>query len=104
MATTQLRVIESGMQIVGVPVVPEQLRQKYVAEAMRADPVELPQVFVPKEDFQAALQIMRLSVATCMTFLLRNLPPSVACDTTEEYDALLNWTLASTTMGNAQEH
>lgn len=51
------------------------------------------------EDAQARFQIMSLPAVTCAVVLLRTLPLSAMRDTAAEYDALLEWALASVTAG-----
>lgn len=87
------------MRVAGVPVGTETLQRQFAAEAMRGDPAELLRTLVPIEDAQAAFQIMRSSTVFLMTLLLRALPFSVARAAAEEYDALLEWALASVITG-----
>ena len=99
MVATQLTVVGRGMRVVGVPVGTADYQRESVETAMREDPAELLRALVPMEDAQASFQIMRLSAVTRMTFLLRALPPSVTRDAAKEYDAMLEWALASVIAG-----
>lgn len=48
---------------------------------------------------QAAFEKIRFSAVTHLTFLLRILPLNVTHGAAEEYDALLQWVLASVVAG-----
>ena len=50
---------------------------------------------VPMEDAQASFQILRLSAASRLSHLLRTVPSSITCQATVNYDALVEWALAS---------
>ena len=47
------------------------------------------------EDAQASLQILRLWATSRLSHLLRTAPPSITCQADENYDALVEWALAS---------
>lgn len=57
-------------------------------------PAEVLQALVFIEDAQTNFRTMRLSVAICMTLLLRISPPDVTIDAEEEYSTLLKLALA----------
>ena len=54
---------------------------------------------VPMEDAQASFQILRLSATSRISHLLRTVPPSITCQASAYYDALVEWTLASIIAG-----
>ena len=55
---------------------------------------------VPMEDAQASFQILRLSATFRLSHLLRTVSPSIACQAAANYDALVEWTLASIIAGD----
>ena len=55
---------------------------------------------VPIEDAQASFQILRLSATSRLSHLLRTVPPSITCQAAENYDALVEWALASILAGD----
>ena len=55
---------------------------------------------VPTEDAQASFQILRLSATSRMSHLLRTVPPSITCQAAANYDALVEWSLASIIAGD----
>ena len=79
----------------GVPVGIEQFKCGFLMEAVNAEPAELVRALVPMEDAQGGFQILRLSATSCLSHLLRTVPPSITCQTTENYVALVEWALAS---------
>ena len=67
------------MRVVGVPVGTEQFQRDFLQEAVNGEPVELVRALVPTEDAQASFQILRLSSTSCLSHLLRKVPPSITC-------------------------
>ena len=55
---------------------------------------------VPMEDAQASFPILRLSATSCLSHLLRTVPPSITCQAAANYDALVEWALASIIAGD----
>ena len=55
---------------------------------------------VPMEDAQASFQILRLSATSRVSHLLRTVPPYITCQAAANYDALVEWALASITAGD----
>lgn len=55
---------------------------------MRGEPAALVRDLVPLESAHASSQILRLSYALRMCFLLRTLPPDVTRNIAEEHDAM----------------
>ena len=55
---------------------------------------------VPMEDAQASFQILRLSATSRLSCLLQTVPPSITCYAAANYDALVEWALASIIAGN----
>ena len=52
------------------------------------------------EDAQASFQILRLSATSRLSHLLRTVPPSITCQAAANYDALVEWALASIIAGD----
>ena len=52
------------------------------------------------EDAQTIFPILRLSVNSCLSHLLRTVPPSITCQAAANYDALVEWALASIIAGD----
>ena len=95
MDTTGLTVVRQGMRVVGVPVGTEQFQRDFLQEAVNGEPAELVRALVPMEDTQASFQILRLSATSRLSHLLRTVPPSITCQAAANYDALVEWALAS---------
>ena len=55
---------------------------------------------VPMEDAQASFQILRLSATFRLSHLLRTVPPSFTCQAAANYDAMVEWALASIIAGD----
>ena len=55
---------------------------------------------VPMEDAQAKFQIWHLSATSHLSHLLRTVPPSITCQAAANYDALMEWALASIIAGD----
>ena len=100
MDTTGLTVVRQGMRVVGVPVGTEQLQRDILQGAVNGEPAELARALVPMEDAQAIFQILRLSATCRLSHLLQTVPPSITCQTAANYDALVEWSLASIIAGD----
>ena len=100
MDTTGLTVVRQGMRVVGVPVGIEHFQRDFLQEAVNGEPAELVRALVPMEDTQASFQILRLSVTSRLSHLLRTVPPSITCQAAGDYDALVDWALASIIAGD----
>ena len=100
MDTTGLTVVRQGMRVVGVPVGTEQFQRDFLQETVNGEPAELVRALVPMEDAQASFQILRLSATSRLLHLLRTVPPSMTCQTAANYDALVEWALASIIAGD----
>ena len=57
-------------------------------------------MLVPMEDAQASFQILRLSATSRFSHLLRTVPPSITCQAAANYDASVEWALASIIAGD----
>ena len=55
---------------------------------------------VPMEDAQASFQVLRLSATSRLSHLLRLVPPSITCQAAANYDAVVEWALASIITGD----
>ena len=55
---------------------------------------------VPMEDAQATFQILRLSATSRLSHMLQTVPPSITCQAAANYDALVEWALASVIAGD----
>ena len=84
----------------GVPVGTEQFQRNFLQEAVNGEPAELVRALVPMEDAQASFSILRLSGTSRLSHLLRTVPPSITCQAAVNYDALVEWALASVIAGN----
>ena len=84
----------------GVPRGTEQFQRDFLQEAVNGEPAELVRALVPMEDAQASFHILRLSATSCLSHLLRTFPPSSACQGAGNYDALVEWALASFISGD----
>ena len=100
MDSTGFTVVRQGMRVVGVPVGTEQFQRDFLQEAASGEPAELVRTLVPMEDAQVSFQILRLSVTSCLSHLLRTVPPSITCQSAANYDALVEWALASIIAGD----
>ena len=100
MDTTGLTAIRQGMRVVGVPVGTEQFQRDFLQEAVNGEPAELVRALVPMEDAQVSIQILRLSATFRLSYLLRTVPPSITCQAAANYDALVEWALASIIAGD----
>ena len=100
MDTTGLTVVRQGMRVVGVPVETEQFQRDFLQEAVNGEPAELARALVPMEDAQESFQILRLSATSRLSHLLRTVPPSITCQVAANYDALVEWALASIIAGD----
>ena len=84
----------------GVPVGTEHFQRDFLQEAVNGEPAELVRALVPMEDAQASFQILRLSATSRLSHLLRTVPPSITCQAAANYDALVEWALASIIAGD----
>ena len=84
----------------GVPVGTEQFQRNFLQEAVNGEPAELTRALVPMEDAQASFQILRPSATSRLSHLLRTVPPSITCQAAANYDALVEWALASIIAGD----
>ena len=100
MDNTGLTVVLQGMRVVEVPVGTEQFKHDFLQEAVNGEPAELVRALVPIEDVQASFQILRLSATSRLSHLLRTVPPSITYQAAANYDALLEWALASVIAGD----
>ena len=100
MDITGLTVVRQGMRVVGVPVGTEQFQRDFLQDAVNGKPAELVRALVPMEDAQASFQILRLSATSRLSHLLRTVPPSITCQAAANYDALVEWALASIIAGD----
>ena len=57
-------------------------------------------MLVTMEDAQASFQDLRLSATSRLLHLLRTVPPSITCHAAANYDALVEWALASIIAGD----
>ena len=88
------------MRIVEVPVGTERFQRDFLQEAVNGESAELVRAIVQMEDAQASFQILRLSATSRLSHLLRTVPPSITCQAAENYDALVEWALASIIAGD----
>ena len=100
MDTTGLTVVRQGMRVVGVPVGTEQFQRDFLQEAVNGESAEPVRALVPMEDAQASFQILRISATSRLSHLLRTVPPSITCHAAANYDALVEWALASIIAGD----
>ena len=103
MDTTGLTVVRQGMRVVGVPVGTEQFQRDFLQEAVNREPAELVRALAPMEDAQASFQILRLYATSRLSHLLRTVPPSTTCQAAANYDALVEWALASVIAGDGAD-
>ena len=97
---TGLTVVRQGMRVMGVPVGTEQFQRDFLQEALNGEPAELVRALGPMEDTEASFQILRLSAPSRLSHLLRTVPPSITCQAAANYDALVEWALASIIAGD----
>ena len=95
MDTTGLTVVRQGMRVVRVPFGTEQFQRDSLQEAVSGEPAEIMRALVPMEDAQANFSIWRLSATPRLSYLLRKVPPPITCQAAANYDALVEWALAS---------
>ena len=100
MGTTGLTVVRQGMRVVGVPVGTQQFQRDFLQEAVNGEPAELVRALVPMEDAQASFNILRLSATSRLSQLLQTVSPSFTCQAAANYDALVEWALASIIAGD----
>ena len=73
---------------------------EFLQEVVNGEPAELVRALVPMEDAQAIFQIFCLSAASRLSHLFRTVPPSIKCQAAANYDALVEWALASVIAGD----
>ena len=78
----------------------EQFKRDFVKEAVNGEPVELVRALVSIDDAQASFQILRLSAVSCLSHLLRTVPPSITQEASRCFDALIGWAVALIMAGN----
>ena len=78
----------------------KQFQRDCLQEAVNGEPAELVRALVPMEDAQASFQILRVSATSRLSHLLRTVPPSITCQAAANYDALVEWALASIIAGD----
>ena len=100
MDTTGLTVVRQEMRVVGVPVGTEQFQRDFLQEAVNGEQAELVRALVLMDDAQASFQILRLSATSRLSHLLRTVPLSITGQAAENYDALVEWALASIIAGD----
>ena len=100
MGTTGLTVVRQGMRVVGVSVGTEQFKRSFLQKAVNGELAEPVRALVSMEDAQASFHILRQSATSCLTNLLRTVPPSVTCQAAAKYDALVEWALAPIIAGD----
>ena len=105
MDNTGLAVVRQGMRVVELPVGTEQIKLDFLQEAVNGGPAELvralvPMEVLPMEGAQASYQILRLSAASRLSYLLCSVPPAIICQAAADYDALVEWALASIIAGD----
>ena len=100
MDTTGLTMVRQGMRVVGVPVGTEQFQRDLLLEAVNREPAEIVRALVPMEDAQVNFPIWRLSATSRLSHLPRTVPPSITCQAATNYDALVEWALASILAGD----
>ena len=101
MDNTGLTVVRQGIRAVGVPIGTEQFNQAlFFTEVINGEPAELMRVLVPRGGAQTSFQILRLSATSRLSHLLRIVPPSITYQAAANYDALVEWALASFIVGD----
>ena len=97
---TELTVVPQQMRVVGVPVGTEHFKRDFLQEVVNGEPAELVRGLVSMEDAQASFQTLRLSAAPRLSHLLRTVPPSITYQAAADYEALVEWALASIIAGD----
>ena len=75
-------------------------QRDFLQEAVNGEQDEVMGALVPMKDAQASFQILRLSVTSRVSHLLRTVPPSSTWQAAANYDALVEWVLASIIAGD----
>jgi len=88
------------MRVVGVPVETEHFKLKFLNEADNVESAELVRALLPLDDTQASFQILHLSAVSCMSQILRTVPPSITHEALSSFDALVQCALASIIAGD----
>lgn len=84
------------MRVVGVRIGTRDDKRHFISDFLRGHPAALVRARVPLEDaIIASFQPPRLSATSRPSYLLRTLPPEVKSQAAEEYEALIQWGLAS---------
>ena len=97
---TALTVDRQRMRVVGVPIGTEQFKRDILQEAVNGESAELVKALFPMEDAQASIHILRLSAASRLSHILRTGPLSITYEAAADYDALVEWALASIIAGD----
>ena len=92
--------VRQGMRKVGVPEGTEQFKRDFLQEVVNGEAAELVRALLPMKDAQMSFQILRLSAASRLSRLLHTVPPSIICQVAADYDALVEWALASIIAGD----
>ena len=100
MDTTGLTVVRQMIKVVGVPVGTEQFQRDFLQEAVNGEPAEIVRALVPMEEAQASFHMFRLSATSRLSHLLPTVPPSITYQAAANYDALVEWALASIIAGD----
>ena len=77
--------------------------REFSPEVVDGKSAELMRVLVPMKDAQASFQIFRLSAASRLSHLLRTVLPSITYQSAADYDALVEWALASIIVGDGAD-
>ena len=93
-------VVRQGLRVVGVPVGTEHFKRVFLQEVVNEEPAELVKALFPMEDAQASFHILRLSAAFRLSHLLRTVPPFITYRAAADYDAFVEWALASIIAGD----
>ena len=101
MVNKELTIARQGMKVVRVPLGTKTFQRDFLREAANGEPAELVRALVPMEDAQASFQILRLLATSRLSHhLLRTVPPSLTCQSAANYNALVEWALASIVTGD----
>lgn len=83
----------------GVPISTRDYQRHYTVDFTRCGPAALVRSLLPLKDGQASLQILGLSAASRLSFLVKILPRELGRQTAEEYDTRIKCRLASIIAG-----
>ena len=84
----------------GAPVGREQFKRDFLQEAVNVEPADHVRTLVLMEDAQTSFQILRLSAASRLSYLLRTVPPYITCQAAADYDALVERALGTIIAGD----